>query len=99
MYATIVEYDMHAGSSSHERGRVGRTLATLLGDIPGFVAFVALDVDAGAGRVAALCIFEHLGGIDSADHVINQWQQEHHGAVAAGIQRVGTGEVIVQKGL
>ena len=99
MYATIVEYDMHAFATSHERGQAGRVLATLLGEIPGFVVFIALDGDADAGTVAALCIFEDLGGIDEADHISDQWQQEHLGTVGAGIRRLGAGAVIVQKGL
>lgn len=99
MYATIIKYDMHAFATSHERGQAGRVLATLLSEIPGFVAFIAFDVDADAGRVIAVCIFEDLGAIHLAGQIIGGWQQERHGTVGTCMQRLGTGAVIAQKGL
>jgi hypothetical protein len=98
MYATVVQCDMHTIDSSHERGQVGRILATRLSEIAGFVAFVALDIDAVAGSVAALCIFEDRAGITAADDAIEQWQREYP-VVGTGIQRHGAGAVIAQKGL
>lgn len=97
MHATIIECDMHTIASSHERGRAGRNLATFLSEIPGFVAFVALDAD--AGRVAALCIFEDPAGTEAAGRTIEAWQREHRDIVGADSRRFATGEVIVQKGL
>jgi hypothetical protein len=99
MFATIVQCDMRAIASSHERGDLGRILATRLSVLPGFVTFVALDADAETGRVAALCIFDDRAGLEAAEHAIDTWQQEYASAISAGILRFGTGPVIVQKGL
>jgi hypothetical protein len=99
MYATIIHCDMHAIASAHARGQMGRTLATALAALPGFIAFVALDADTVTGAVAALCIFEEQTSIAPAARVIAQWQHDALGAGAAAIQHLGTGAVIAQKGL
>jgi len=105
MYAAIIQCDMRAIASFHERGRMGRTLATALGALPGFVAFVALNTDTNtntdtsAGMVAALCIFEDLTSITAAKRVIARWHTEEIGTGGAGLVEVGAGAVIAQKGL
>ncbi len=98
MYASVIQCDMHAINSSHERGRLGRILATNLGELSGFVAFVAIDIDSDTGSVAALCIFEDHAGLAAADDAIDQWLHEHY-ATGVGIQQIATGALIVQKGL
>ena len=99
MYATIVECDMEAVTSSHDRGRLGRILASRLSSLPGFVAFIALDANADKGRVAGLCIFEDGSGMVAAENAFDEWQREYATSIGGGIQRLGSGAVIVQKGL
>ncbi len=99
MYATMLQCDMRAIASAEERGRTGRTLATALAALPGFVGFVALDADADAGTVAALCIFEDRAQMAAADCAIARWQGEHPATVGIGIRRLGAGLMIAQKGL
>ena len=60
MYATIIQCDMHAIASSDGRGQMERALATALGALPGFVAFVALDSDA-AARARSPCSASSMG--------------------------------------
>jgi hypothetical protein len=99
MYATIVECDLSAFAPAAGTGYSGRTLATALSALPGFVAFVALDLEAGMGTVAALCLVEERAALEEAERVIARWQREHMDAVEGGTQRLGAGEVIAQKGL
>lgn len=99
MYATIVRCDLHTRMCAGARRQHGRALAKALAALPGFVAFVALDVDADAGMVAALCIFEEQASMAAADGVIAEWQQEHGGAAGSGMEHLGAGAVIAQKGL
>ncbi len=99
MYASVVQCDMQAVDSTLERRQLWRILASRLGALPGFVAFVALDSDAVTGRAAALCIFEDPDGAATADRAVELWHKEYPTTIGTGIQRIGAGAVIVQKGL
>jgi hypothetical protein len=99
MFATIIRSDMRALASPAERGRTGRSLATALGALPGFVAFVALDAEGEAGAVAALCIVEDRASLAAAQHRIAQWHTETCGAAEGGVEELGAGAVIAQRGL
>jgi hypothetical protein len=97
MYATIIHCDIPAGVSPAERSQGARTLATALGALPGFVAFVALAADAGA--VAVLCICEDASSMAAANRLAAEWHRAHLGAIGASHTALCTGEVIAQKGL
>jgi hypothetical protein len=99
MYATIILCDLHNRTSTLTHGHSGRTLASALAALPGFVAFVALDMDAGVGSVATLCLMEERAGLAEAERVIAQWQAEQNTTTGSGVRRVGAGEVIAQWGL
>lgn len=97
MYATMLQCAMPAIASSHARGRLGRTLATALSALPGFVAFVAFDGEAEV--VTALCLFEDHQSMVAAQPVIAQWQRGDPGAAETDLRYIRAGEVIVQKGM
>ena len=97
MYATMVQCAMCVAASPHARGRLGRTLATALGTLPGFVAFVAFDGDAGA--VTALCLFEDHLSMADAQRVIARWQRDALATGEIDLRYLCAGDVIVQKGL
>jgi len=99
MYATIVLCELHSGAADLAHGPAWRTLTAALAALPGFVAFVALEMDAGAGTVAALCLVEEHAGLAEAERVIAQWQREQVAAGESGVRRLGKGEVIAQQGL
>ena len=77
MNATIVLCDLHNCAATLAHGHSGRALATALAPLPGFVAFVTLDMDAGTDAVATLCLMEERVGLAEAEHMIAQWQREH----------------------
>jgi hypothetical protein len=99
MYATIVRCEPRNGTAALAHGQAGRTLIAALAALPGFVAFVALEMDAGAGTVTAVCLVEERAGLAEAERVIAQWQGEEGATEGRGIQRLGAGEVIAQRGL
>jgi hypothetical protein len=99
MYAIIIECDMHAIASSDGRGQMERALATALGALPGFVAFVAFDADVDAGMVAALCLCDGPASLAAVQRLIAQWHAETFGAAEDALREIGKGAVIAQKGL
>jgi hypothetical protein len=99
MYATIIRCDLRALASSAERGRTGRSLAAAVGALPGFVAFVALEAEGGAGAVAALCIVEDRASLAAVRRQIAHWHTESCGAAADELEEIGAGAVIAQRGL
>jgi hypothetical protein len=99
MYATIVHCDMRTLPTADARGQKGRTLATGLGALPGFVAFVALDAVEETGMVTALCIVENRASLEAAHRHVAQWYVDTFGASGTGVAEVRAGVVIAQKGL
>jgi hypothetical protein len=99
MYATIIRCDLRGIEPSHARGQAGRTLATALSALPGFLAFVALDAEDAAGMVAVLCIVEDRASLAAARRVTARWQQDAVGMAAGGVEELGAGAVIAQRGL
>ena len=96
MYATIVHCELHNCTSAFAHGHTGRTLTAALAALPGFVAFVALEMDTGEGTVTAVCLMEERTGLAAAEAVIARWQGEQSATVGTGVRR---GEVIMQQGL
>lgn len=97
MYATIVRCDMRTVTPPQARERAGRALATSLSAVSGFVAFVAIEGD--AGEITALCIVEDQIGIAEATRLTAQWHRDHIGTTGSGLQEIGIGELIAQQGL
>jgi hypothetical protein len=95
MYATIVRCDLRTITPSQARECAGRSLATRLSLLPGFVAFIALESE--AGDITAVYLVEERMGLAAAERVIAQWQGE--AVEGRGVRRLGAGEVIAQKGL
>jgi hypothetical protein len=96
MYATIVRCDLRTITPSQARECAGRSLATRLSLLPGFVAFIALESE--AGDITAVYLVEERMGLAAAERVIAQWQGEE-AVESRGVRRLGAGEVIAQKGL
>lgn len=95
MYATIFRINL-CSSSSRDRGRAGRSLATALDTLHGFVAFIALEAD--DGQVAGLCICDDPMTLQEAQTVAAHWQRDRCGPSSAGLQPIAVGKVIVQRG-
>ncbi len=99
MYATIRRYK-GVTTSAEELTRVGRQLASLLSQVPGFVSHVM--VDAGAGMLATVSIFDDEADLQVAGRLIAGWLAEHQVLLLPLLPHPTestTGEVVVQKGL
>jgi hypothetical protein len=96
MHATVW-CDTTIDGASDQDARVGRALATHLSKLPGFVAYVALEVE--TGGIAAVCIFEDTNSMAVANDLIAAYQGMEGAWQGAGPAPLHTGEVIVQKGL
>ena len=96
MYASMVLLDLDGELSSRERGRLGRTLASELAQLPGFIAFVALET--ATGSVGGFCICANPVTLAEAQIRIEAWQRDHTGNGEFAFTACATGAVIVQHG-
>ncbi len=96
MHASIFRIDFGSCAVTGERWRCGRSLATALNAVEGFVAFIALESEAGVA--AGLCICIDATTLDQAQRVADAWQRNSGGHEGTGVQPIAKGEVIVQRG-
>ncbi|HET7037303.1 MAG TPA: hypothetical protein VFI42_16580 [Thermomicrobiaceae bacterium] len=96
MHATIFPIDLGDRTSSRERGRTGRALASALACLPGFVACIGLED--GDGAVAVLCICVNAVSLEQARQVAEDWQRNNDASARPPLQPLMTGEVIMQRG-
>ena len=99
MHAAVIQCDLRMLAAPREREYAGRVLAARLGTLPGFVAFVALDAEAEAGMVTALCICESAASAGEAQRLILQWHADACGDAGIALREIGSGAVIAQRGL
>ncbi len=97
MHASMFHIDLEGRASSRDRDQSGRALATVLGAVPGFVAFIALEAE--DGTVGGLCIGVDAGTLEGMRQVMEAWQRERGQANVSNFQPLISGEVIVQRGL
>lgn len=96
MHATIFHVDLGDETSSRDRWRAGRSLATALAGIHGFIAFLMLETDDGA--TAGLCVCMDAGALEEARQVAEGWQEARSEHSGSAMRALVTGEVIVQRG-
>lgn len=96
MYAAVIHLDLGSNTSMLDRGRCGRSLASALDDVPGFVAFLAFESDEGV--VTGLCICVDAMALEEARRVAAAWHCERSGAANFALEAFDAGEVIVQRG-
>ena len=96
MHATICRYE-DVGGSVDDVVRAGRQLTATLGDVPGFVSCVVLDV--GHSALASVCIFETRAQMEEGERLLATWSSAHPSVRLPCPADITTGEVIVQRGL
>jgi hypothetical protein len=95
MYATICRHT--SNTEVEDRARAGRALASRLGALPGFVAYVLLEGPDGA--CIAVSIFEDQRSLAVAEQLAVSWLAEQAAAPRAAPPDIVPGEVIAQRGL
>ncbi len=96
MHAAIFDIDLGGCAETRDRWRCGRSLATVLDALPGFVAFIAFESEDGA--TAGLCICVDAAALIEAQRVAEAWQSERGGQPQSIMRPLFEGEVIVQRG-
>jgi hypothetical protein len=94
MYAVIRRYEGVQSIDEVVR-RVGEGLAPLISQVPGYVAYWAID--AGGGTVASVSIFEDQSGVEEATRRAASWVQEHLASLLPNPPQVTMGEVVLGK--
>jgi hypothetical protein len=96
MHAAVFRYDGVA-RSTEELLPVGRRVAAVLGQVPGFVTHVLLD--AGGGVLLSVSIFDTAADLEVAERLITQPSGDSPTIAWPPPTRLTAGEVIVQRGL
>jgi hypothetical protein len=96
MYASMVLLDLDGELSSRERGQLSRALANELAQLPGFIAFIALET--ATGSVGGCCIYTNPMTLAGAHLRIEAWQRDHARNAESALTACATGAVIAQHG-
>jgi hypothetical protein len=96
MYALMFQLDLADSVPPNERDRSGRSLATALEALHGFVAFIALEAE--DGRLGGLCIGVDSATLEQARQIVSNWQPEQGKTAITQFKPLVSGEVIAQRG-
>jgi hypothetical protein len=96
MHASIHRYEVTTGSAD-ELADLGWRLGTMLGQVAGFVAAVA--VEDGLGALVTISVFEDQTSLAAAHELGRRWAAEHRAALGSGPRELANGEVVAQRGL
>jgi hypothetical protein len=94
MYAVIRRYEGVQSIDEVVR-RVNEGLAPLISQVPGYVAYWALD--AGGGVVASVSVFEDQAGVEEATRRAASWVQGNLASLIPNPPQVTMGEVVLGK--
>ncbi len=94
MYAVIRRYEGVQSIDEVVR-RVNEGLTPLISQVPGYVAYWALD--AGGGVVASVSVFEDRAGVEAATQQAASWVKENLASLIPNPPQVTMGEVVVGK--
>jgi hypothetical protein len=75
----------------------GRGLTWVLGQAPGFIAYVVLAT--GDRVLTAVSVFETQAELEGADRLVARWVAQHLATALPHPPRVTTGDVIIQRGM
>ena len=92
MYAVIRRYEGVQSVDEVVR-RVGEGLAPLISQVPGYVAYWAID--AGGGIVASVSIFQDQSGVEEATRRAAGWVQENLASLMPNPPQVTMGEIVL----
>ena len=94
MYAVIRRYEgVQSVDDVVQRANAG--LMPLISQVPGYVAYWALD--AGGGVVASVSVFEDRAGVEEATQRAASWVKENVASLMPNPPQVTMGEVVFGK--
>jgi hypothetical protein len=75
VYAAIRRYHTDPGSIDEVVRRVNEEFMPIISDMPGFVAYVALN--AGQGEYGTVSVFEDQASAEESNRVAEEWVQQN----------------------
>lgn len=96
MYALMFRLDFTDNVPPGGRGRCGRSLATALEALHGFVAFIAFEAE--NGTLGGLWIGVDSATAEMARNLVDAWYPERGRTAITPFEPLMAGEVIVQRG-
>jgi hypothetical protein len=97
LHAVIRRYEgLDPRSIDEVARRVNEGLVPIISQIPGFVAYCALD--AGSGVVASITVFEDRAGADESTRKAAGWVKQHLAALVPNPPQFTAGRVIAYTG-
>lgn len=95
MYISVRRYKMEPGSVDELMRRVNEGFVPIISKGPGFKAYYALN--AGAGVVASISIFETQAGAEESNKMAADWVKQNIAPLLPTPPEVTAGEVGVHK--
>ncbi len=95
MYAAIRRYHTDPDSVDEIARRVNEEFVDIISDMPGFVAYFALN--AGQGEVGSVSVFEDQQSAEESNRVAEEWVNENLGELLPTPPDFAAGEVVAYK--
>ena len=95
MYAAVRKYQTAPGAVSTLIQRVQEGFVPIIRQVPGFVAYYALDT--GNDTVASISVFDDQAGADASTRKAADWVKQNLADLVQGVPEITAGEVILYK--
>jgi hypothetical protein len=95
MFAAIRRYHTDPDSLDEVVRQVNEGFVPLISDMPGFVAYIALD--AGQGEYGTVSVFEDQASAEESNRVAEEWVNENLGDLLPTPPEYAAGEVVAYK--
>ena len=95
MFAAIRRYHTDPGSLDEVVRQVNEGFVPLISDMPGFVAYIALD--AGQGEYGTVSVFEDQASAEESNRVAEEWVNENLRELLPTPPDYAAGEVVAYK--
>jgi len=94
MFAAIRHYQTDPGSVEEVARKVNEDFVPLISDLPGFVAYIALN--AGQGEYGTVSVFEDQASAEESNRVAEEWVSENLSGLLPAPE-FAAGEVVAYK--
>jgi hypothetical protein len=95
MYTAVRKYKTTPGAVSKLIQRVQEGFVPIISQVPGFVAYYALDT--GNDTVASISVFDDQAGADASTRQAADWVKQNLADLVQGTPEITAGEVLIYK--
>ena len=93
MYAAVRKYKTTPGAVSTLIQRVQEGFVPIISQVPGFVAYYALDT--GNDTVASISVFDDQAGADASTSKAADWVKQNLADLVQGAPEITAGEMLI----